>query len=132
MKLKKITAIIRASSLDAVETQLRSLGVPGLTVTRVTGFGEYANYFSKNWKTTHARIELFVDAEQTTSVVDAIVDAAHTGTAGDGIVVVLPVDSMHRIRDGRIQDSDHTCECDPAECNHPDHDHSTTQHKGGS
>ena len=107
MELKKINAIIRASSLEAVEARLRSLGVPGLTITKVTGFGEYANFFSSTWKSTHARIELFVEATDTQSIVSAIADAAHTGTAGDGIIVVLPVDSVCRIRDSRSLDSDH-------------------------
>jgi len=100
MGQKKIAAIVRTDVLERVEGRLRDLGVPGMTVTRVKGFGEYANFFAQTWMSAHARIEIFTDADQVQLIVDAIIEAAHTGTAGDGIVVVLPVEAIFRIRDG--------------------------------
>ena len=108
MDLKRVTAIVRTDVLEDVERRLRQLGVPGLTVSRVKGFGEYANFFTPDWTSACACIEIFTDAAQTQQIVDTIMQAAHTGTAGDGIVAVLPVDGLFRIRDGRQLQSLHS------------------------
>ena len=107
MDLKKVTAIVRTDILEDVERHLRQLGVPGLTVWRVKGFGEYANFFTPDWTSACARIEIFTDAAQAQQIVDTILQAAHTGTAGDGIVAVIPVDGLFRIRDRRQLQSLH-------------------------
>lgn len=99
MDLKQVVAIVRTDALEDMEARLRQPGAPGLTVSRVKGFGEYANFFRPDWLSAYARIEIFIDVEQVQQIVDAILDAAHTGTAGDGIVSVLPVDTLYRIRD---------------------------------
>ena len=101
MDLKKIVAIVRSETLEDVEARLRQLCVPGITVDRVKGFGEYANYLTPGWLTGYARIEIFTDVSQTAVIIDTIVAAAHTGMAGDGIVAVLPVEQVYRIRDHR-------------------------------
>lgn len=61
MALKKVTAIVRCASLEAVEEALQNLHVTGLTITHVVGFGEYANLFRHDWTSRHARLELFTD-----------------------------------------------------------------------
>lgn len=99
MALKKVTAIVRCSSLETVEEALQNLHVPGLTITHVVGFGEYANLFRHDWSSRHARIEIFTDEARVDAIVQAISGAAHTGCAGDGIVAVLPVEHLFRIRD---------------------------------
>ena len=101
MELKQVTAIIRTDVLKDVENRLKQLGVPGITVTRVKGFGEYANFLTPDWMSAYAQIEIFTDTTQADQIVEGIVKTAHTGTAGDGIVVVLPVDKVYRIRDDR-------------------------------
>ena len=101
MNLKKITAIVHTLVLEDVETRLRALGVPGITVTRVKGFGEGANFLTRDWMSAYACIEIFTDVAQAEQIVAAIMQVAHTGTAGDGIVAVLPVDALYRIRDHR-------------------------------
>lgn len=107
MDLKRVTAIVRTDVLEDVERRLRQLGVPGLTVSRVKGFGEYANFFTPDWTSACARIEIFTDAAQAQQIIDTIMQAAHTGTSGDGIVAVQPVDSLFRIRDRRQLQSLH-------------------------
>ena len=109
MDIKKVTAIVRTDVLEDVERHLRQLGVPGLTVWRVKGFGEYANFLSPDWKSAHARLEIFADAAQAQQIVDTVMRAAHTGTCGDGIVAVLPVDGLFRIRDRRQLRSARDC-----------------------
>lgn len=100
MELRKITAIIRVSRLETVEKRLQDLGVPGISVTKVKGYGEYANFFSRDWLVEHARIEIFLTQKRADEIARAIMAAAHTGGAGDGLVVVLPVETVYRIRSG--------------------------------
>ena len=101
MDLKQVIAIVRTDALEDIEARLRQLGVPGLTVSRVKGFGEYANFFTPDWMSAYARIEIFADVAEAPRIIEAIMQVAHTGTAGDGIVSVLPVDRIYRIRDHR-------------------------------
>ncbi len=101
MDLKKITAIVRTFVLEDVENRLKQLGVPGITVTRVKGFGEWANFLTHDWMSAYARIDIFTDVAQAKQIVDTIMQVAHTGAAGDGIVAVLPVEGLFRIRDYR-------------------------------
>lgn len=95
---RKVTAIVRTVVLQEVERSLRALDVPGISVTKVKGYGEYANFFTSDWIVEHARIEIFLPRDRVEPVARAIVAAAATGEPGDGIVVVLPVESIYRIR----------------------------------
>lgn len=108
MELKKITAIIRNTALEKVEAQLhRKVGVRGITVSRVKGYGEYANFFTREWLSTKAKIEIFAAKDDVDSIVAAIMESAHTGLAGDGLVAVLPVESILLIRtQSRWEDRD--------------------------
>jgi len=98
MKFRKVTAIFRPERLEAVEDQLRIIGVPGVSVTKVKGFGEYANFYEPDWMCTHVRVEVFIGEHKAEEIAEAIMQAAHTGSEGDGIVAVLPVESVYHIR----------------------------------
>ena len=98
MKYRKITAIFNIDKLEAVETRLQELGVSGLSVTKVKGYGEYANFYSRDWMTQNARIEIFTVRNRVDAIVQAIMKVAHTGLSGDGLVAVLPVEQVYRIR----------------------------------
>jgi nitrogen regulatory protein PII len=105
--VKKIEAIIKPFKLDDVKAALLELGVHGMTVTEVKGFGrqkghkevyrgaEYVVEFVP--KTT---IEIVVADDLAPRVVDAIVRAAKTGTIGDGKIFVTPISTAVRIRTG--------------------------------
>ncbi len=99
--MKKITAIIRTDCLEPVERALRTLGVEGISVSRVNGYGEHAHFANNDWLCTHARIETCTEEAFTQDIVDTIMDAAHTGRAGDGIVAVLPVERFFKVREQR-------------------------------
>lgn len=105
--MKLIIAIIKPFKLDAVRDALTSIGVEGLTVTEVRGYGrqkghteiyrgtEYAvNFIPK------AKIEVAVPSDQADRVVEAITDAARTGQIGDGKVFVVDLLQALRIRTG--------------------------------
>jgi nitrogen regulatory protein P-II 1 len=98
MIFRKVTAIFRSDRLEAVEERLRSLRVPGISVTKVKGFGEYANFYQPDRLCSHVRIEVFTSKLKADKVAEAIIDTAHTGLEGDGIVAVLPVESVYHIR----------------------------------
>ncbi len=105
--MKKIEAIIKPFKLDDVKDALSSIGVQGMTVTEVKGFGrqkghkeiyrgaEYVVDFLPKIK-----VETVVAAEIADQVIEKIVAAARTGTIGDGKIFVTPVETVLRIRTG--------------------------------
>jgi nitrogen regulatory protein P-II 2 len=110
--MKLVVAVIKPFKLDEVRDALMALGVHGLTVTEVKGFGrqkghteiyrgaEYAvSYLPK------AKIEVVVPADWVDRVVAAIVATARTGLIGDGKIFVLDVDHAVRIRTGESDDA---------------------------
>ena len=105
--MKLVTAIIKPFKLDDVREALSAIGVQGMTVTEVKGYGrqkghteiyrgaEYAVSFLPKVK-----IEAAVPTDQVNRVIDAIVGAAKTGQIGDGKIFVYGIDSAVRIRTG--------------------------------
>lgn len=106
MEFRKVTAIIRADALERVERKLRDMDVKGVSVTKVKGYGEYVDFYSKDWMVSHARIEIFTHASKADAIAHAIMETAHVGVEGDGIVAVLPVETVYRIRTQAIATSD--------------------------
>jgi nitrogen regulatory protein P-II 1 len=98
MKFSKVTAIIQPDRLNKVEQKLHSINVPGMSISQVKGYGEYADFYTTDWMVTHTRIEVFVSTEQAESVAEAIMSAAYTGCEGDGIICISPVESVYHIR----------------------------------
>jgi nitrogen regulatory protein P-II 1 len=98
MELRNIIAVIPTGTVANVEKQLRKIGVKGLTVTQVSGYGEYKDLLRDNWLVTHARIEIFAARTKADIIADVIMEAAHTGMPGNGIVCILPVEKIYRIR----------------------------------
>lgn len=93
-----IVANFRSDKLNDVEKSLERLGVERINVCKVKGFGEYHNFFAPNWLTTEVRLEIFTKKDEVEAVASAIMDAAHTGVPGDGVVAVLPLDKLYLIR----------------------------------
>ena len=105
--MKKIEAIIKPFKLDAVKSALAELGIQGLTVTEVKGFGRQKGHTEIYRGSEYAvdflpkiKIEVVVAEAQRASVVEAIVKAAKTGKIGDGKIFVSSVESVIRIRTG--------------------------------
>jgi len=98
MNFRKVTAIIRPERLEAVEACLKKHVVPGISVTEVKGFGEHKDFFKTDLLCEHVRVEVFIDVNQAESVAEAVMGAAHTGEEGDGIIAILPVESVYHIR----------------------------------
>ena len=98
MELRLVVAIIRPLALEAVEKRLQQMGVRGLTVIRTKGYGAYANLFTRDWLVDQVKIEIYVEQDRAESIAAAIIDTAHTGSVGDGIVAILPVGKVFSIR----------------------------------
>lgn len=101
MEYSKITGIIRAEAVEAVEKRLIREGAPGMSITKVKGCGEYMDFYSRNWLVTHARIEVFAFAKDAERIAQAIVEEANCGASGDGIVAIAPVETIFRVRTGK-------------------------------
>jgi len=99
MQYRKVTAIIHVNALEAVEEALKHAQVVEVAITRVKGYGDYKNFYSPEWVSEQARIEVFVPDAQAAQVVAAICKAAYAGRDNDGMVAVLPVESLVRIKD---------------------------------
>lgn len=98
MNYKKITAILKEEVLAEVEKALLRLHVPGISVTQVKGYGEYQNFYKPDMMSRHARVEIFCRGDEVEAIAHCIMDTAHTGLAGDGVIAVLPVEHLYRIR----------------------------------
>jgi nitrogen regulatory protein PII len=99
MNMKYVVAIIRSGDLEPLGRTLRtSINVRGLTTTKVTGFGEYANFFANDHLSERTKIEIFVEESKVAEVTEAIMSYAYTGTPGDGVVAVIPVDAFFHVR----------------------------------
>ncbi|HIG25490.1 MAG TPA: P-II family nitrogen regulator [Acidimicrobiia bacterium] len=105
--MQLVTAVIKPFKLDDVKDGLAAMGIQGMTVSEVQGFGRQGGhsetYRGTEYKvlfTPKTRVEVVVDDDQADAVVEAIVDAARTEKIGDGKVWVTEVSNLVRIRTG--------------------------------
>ena len=105
--MKPITAVIKPHTLESVKDALQSLGVHGLTVSEVHGYGRQRGHSEVYRGAEYTvdfvpkmRLEILVDDDDAQRVVDGLMDAARTGQIGDGKVWVIPIDAAFRIRTG--------------------------------
>ena len=105
--MKKIEAVVKPFKLDDVREALSDIGITGMTVTEVKGFGRQKGHTELYRGAEYVvdflpkmRVELVVADDQVDRCVDAITGAAKTGKIGDGKIFVTPVDRVLRIRTG--------------------------------
>ncbi len=104
-----VTAIIKPHQLDAVKDALQDIGVAGITVSEVRGFGRQGGhtetYRGAEYKidlVPKLRIEVVTDTADAEKVADTIASSARTGSIGDGKIWIAPVDRLQRIRTGEM------------------------------
>jgi nitrogen regulatory protein PII len=107
--VKLVTAIVKPFKLDEVKEALRSIGVNGLTVTEVQGFGRQRGhtevYRGAEYQVDFVpkvKVEVLADEDQVQLVVDAILKTARTGKIGDGKIFITPAEQVWRIRTGEM------------------------------
>jgi nitrogen regulatory protein P-II 1 len=110
--MKQITAVIKPFKLEEVRESLADVGVSGLTVTEVKGFGRQKGHTELYRGAEYVvdflpkvKVEVVVKDEDVDRVVEAIVAAAKTGKIGDGNIFVTPVEQVIRIRTGETNES---------------------------
>ncbi len=110
--MKLVTAIIKPFKLDEVREALSDIGVQGITVTEVKGFGRQKGHTELYRGAEYVvdflpklRLEAAVPDALVDHVIDAIEAAARTGKIGDGKIFVLPIEQAVRIRTGETGDS---------------------------
>ena len=105
--MRLVTAIVKPFKLDDVKSALEAVGVQGLTVSEVQGFGRQRGHTEVYRGAEYTvdfvpkvRVEVLVDDADAGAVLDAVIMAAQTGSIGDGKVWSTPVDEVVRVRTG--------------------------------
>jgi len=105
--MKKIEAIIKPFKLDDVKEALNEIGIKGMTISEVKGYGRQKGHKEIYRGAEYVvdfipkiRIEVIVDASMVNQVIEKMREAAHTGKIGDGKIFVLPVEEVVRVRTG--------------------------------
>jgi len=105
--VKKIEAVIKPFKLDDVKDALHEIGVSGITVTEVKGFGRQKGHTELYRGAEYVidflpkvKVEVVVEDVIVENVIEAITQAARTGRIGDGKIFVLPIDEAIRLRTG--------------------------------
>ncbi len=105
--MKLVTAVVKPFKLDDVKAALTEIGLPGITVTEVRGFGRQRGHTEVYRGAEYVvefvpkvRVEVLTDDGDAKRVYDAIVEAARTGQIGDGKVWISPVEAITRVRTG--------------------------------
>ncbi len=109
--MKQITAIVKPFKLEEVREALAEVGVTGLTVTEVKGFGRQKGHTELYRGAEYVvdflpkvKLDVIIDDTQVDRAIDAIVKAARTGKIGDGKIFVTAVEQVVRIRTGEINE----------------------------
>ncbi|AHF01349.1 nitrogen regulatory protein P-II 1 [Thiomicrospira aerophila AL3] len=105
--MKQITAIIKPFKLDDVRDALHDIGIHGMTVTEVKGYGRQKGHTEMYRGAEYVvdflpklKLEIAIDDDQVDSAIEAIVTAAQTGKIGDGKIFVTTIEQTVRIRTG--------------------------------
>ncbi|MDD2683791.1 MAG: P-II family nitrogen regulator [Candidatus Cloacimonetes bacterium] len=110
--MKKIEAIIRPYKLEDVKQALSALGIDGMTVTEVKGFGRQKGHTEIYRGSEYTldflpkiRIEIVLPDNQVSQAIKVIVESARTGKIGDGKIFIYPVEDAIRIRSGEMDEN---------------------------
>ncbi len=106
-----VTAILKPFNLDDVRASLADIGIQGMTVTEVKGFGRQKGHTELYRGAEYVvdflpkvKIEIAVETQRLDEVVEAITSVARTGKIGDGKIFVTPLDNVIRVRTGEMGD----------------------------
>lgn len=105
--MKRIDSIVRPNSLDYVKERLAAIGVEGITISEVRGFGRQKGHTEVYRGTEYSvdfvpkiMITILATEERVDAIVNAITEGARTGKMGDGKIFITPIDEVVRIRNG--------------------------------
>ena len=105
--MKLITAIVKPARLDDIKHALQDIGVAGMTVSEVTGFGRQKGHTEIYRGAEYVvdlipkiRLEVIADDEEVNKIIETISNSANTGAIGDGKIWVTPIETVIRVRTG--------------------------------
>ena len=109
--MKKIEMIIKPFKLDAVKEALQEVGIEGMTVSEVKGYGRQKGHTELYRGAEYVidflpkvKVEIFVAEDRVAPTIEAVRNAAYTGRIGDGKIFILPVEDAIRVRTGETGD----------------------------
>ena len=110
--MKKITAMIKPFKLDDVREALSNIGIQGMTITEVKGFGRQKGHTEMYRGAEYVvdflpkiKIEIACTDDMVDSIIEAIIKAANTGKIGDGKIFITPLENVVRIRTGELDEN---------------------------
>lgn len=101
MGIKRLTAIVPEELIENFERRLRKCGIPGMTIDKVRGFGEHANYFSTDLLKSNIRVVVFVSDERAVAVVEALKSFALEEHTPSGILAVESIERLIDLNSGQ-------------------------------
>ena len=100
MNFKYVVAIVPPDAVKSLEAKLMRIGVGGITLTKVKGFGEYKNFFTSDLLSDHTKIEIFTEESKVEPLLEALLEVGRSDIPGSGVVSVIPVDKFLHLRSG--------------------------------
>lgn len=94
--MKMIIAVVRTSAADRIIESLKRIGVGGLSFSEINGVGDQTSF--KQHYSIHTKIEIIAQEDLVIDISNVILEHAHTGNQGDGLIAVVPVANMIKIR----------------------------------
>lgn len=98
--MKKIECVIQTPKLRELSESLRIIGIGGITVSEVKGFGHERSRPDEHLFLPKTKVEIYVNDDQVSEAVAVIISTCRTGKFGDGKIAVMPVDEVIRVRTG--------------------------------
>jgi nitrogen regulatory protein P-II 1 len=98
MQYKYVVAVLRPDVVAPLRMKLSQIGVRGITLSRVKGFGETRTSLPGDWLADHTRLEVFVEESEVEALLAALRETAFVGVPGAGIAAVMPVDTFEHLR----------------------------------
>ncbi|MEO7760572.1 MAG: P-II family nitrogen regulator [Casimicrobiaceae bacterium] len=98
MDIKLIIATFPRRNLEAVEERLRHINVERVDVCKVRGYGEYRNFYTRDWMVDEVRLDIFTRQDEVDGITAAIMEGAHSELPVAGVIAVVPVEKFMLIR----------------------------------
>lgn len=98
MKYSKVIGIFNMTDYGLISDDLASLDIPGVSVSKVEGFGDYVNEFAEFGFSENMRIEIYTTTEQAQEIADMLAQKANEMTEGGGLIAIQSVDTLMNVK----------------------------------
>lgn len=98
MKYSKVTVIFNITDYALIRDDLTALNIPGVSVSKVEGFGDYINEYDDNGFSENLKIEIYTTTEQAEEIADMLAQKANEMTEGGGVIAIQSVDTLMNVK----------------------------------